>query len=67
MAIVLNDTSIREQIIKSGNGEIIIPAQQWLNVRHGTPQDPETDLEEQVPIGKQWRVRVYISIEETDA
>ena len=51
----------------SSSGEIVIPASQWLNVRHGTAEEPADELREQVPVGKQWKVLVTISIEETDA
>ena len=51
----------------SGSGEIIVPAGQWLNIRYGPAQTPADELLEQVPQGKQWKVIVTLSIEETDA
>ena len=66
MTIELNET-YRPGAAKDGSTEIELSAGQGLQIRSGNLADPDVVLQELVPAGKVWTVRISIYIEETDA
>jgi len=62
----LADGSIAAETKHLGNEIFDIPAGDWVQIRHGDPNDPVEVLEEQVPVGKAWNVHIQVTITETD-
>ena len=66
MTIELNET-FRPGYVRDGSSVINLTADEWLQIRSGNLASPDVALQEQVPEGKAWKVRLSVYIEETDA
>jgi len=66
MTIELNET-YRPGSAKDGSTQIELVAGQGLQIRSGDLADPDVVLQELVPVGKIWTVRISLYIEESDA
>ena len=64
MALVLMDVPMEAKILRSGNDLVELTEGEYLQIRRGTLSDPTIVLQEQVPEGKKWMLRVYVSIDE---
>lgn len=64
MAITLNESELQPKLLKSGWDEFNLAAGKTLKVE--TSPDGEENLNVTCPRGKQWKVTISVSIEETD-
>lgn len=67
MALVLAELPITAKVVKTGDDRASLVAADYLQIRHGTLANPTVMLQEQVPQGKKWEIRIYVGIDETDA
>jgi len=67
MPLILIDVPVEAKLIRAGDSQIILAAGDWLQIRHGNPENPTVILQEQVPQGKAWKAHVFVTIEETAA
>jgi hypothetical protein len=66
MTIELNET-YRPGYVRDGSTVLNLSADEWLQIRSGLLSSPDVALQEQVPAGKAWAVRISVYIEERDA
>lgn len=67
MAITVQTDIILAQTATHGSEMVDMSAEQWIEFRYGTPENPINIYLAQVPAGKKWKLTASVYIEETDA
>ena len=66
MAIDLTEQEVASHKMMTGDDEVIVAAGKKLEIAYWAPGKTMA-LDEEVPVGKQWTVNIFVRIVESDA